>query len=251
VTTHSRPTGRGVRIAIIDSGVHAEHPHVNGVSGGVAIDADGRLHDDFVDRLGHGTAVTAAIRDLAPAADLFAVKIFDRRLSTRVGSLVAALEWAARNGMHLANLSLGTPRREPGSAPANARVGGEAGEDQEAVLRAAVDFATTAGTLVVAARDDEGVLYLPGSLAGVLPVQVDWTCARQDYRIVTVDGVPVLRTSGLPRQIPGVPPYRNLHGVSFAVANATGLVACALEGAVNRSAAGVLRLLEGLLSGER
>lgn len=230
----SARTGRGIRIAIIDSGVHAQHPHVNGVAGGVAIDAGGRVHDDFVDRLGHGTAVTAAIRDLAPAAELFAVKIFDRQLSTRVEPLVAALEWAARNGIHLVNLSLGTPRLEHG-----------------AVLGAAVDLATDAGALIVAARDDEGVLYLPGCLPGVVPVQVDWTCARHSCRIVSIDGVSVLRASGLPRGMPGVPPTRNLHGVSFAVANATGLLACALEGADDRSVAGALRLLEALLSGER
>ena len=232
MTAHSRQTGRGVRIAIIDSGVHARHPHVNGVAGGVAIDADGRVHDDFVDRLGHGTAVTAAIRDLAPAAELFAVKIFDRQLSTRIESLVAAIEWAAQNGMHVANLSLGTSRREHGTA-----------------LTAAVDLATAAGALIVAARDDEGVPYLPGSLPGVVPVQVDWTCARHDWRVVSIDGVSVLRASGLPREIPVVPPSRNLHGVSFAVANATGHLARALECADDRSAAAAFRLLQ--MSGSR
>src|SRR5688572_503616 len=52
------PTGRGVRIAVIDSGVFATHPHINGIAGGVAIALDGSEHSDFVDRLGHGTAVT-------------------------------------------------------------------------------------------------------------------------------------------------------------------------------------------------
>jgi subtilisin family serine protease len=232
VSETARSAGGGIRVAIIDSGVHAQHPHVNGVAGGVAIDPDGRQHDDYIDRLGHGTAVTAAIRDLAPAAELFAVKIFDRRLSTSLGPLVAAIEWAAANRMHLVNLSLGTPRRE-----------------HEAALRAAIDVATAAGTLIVAAHDDEGVPYLPGCLPGVVPVQVDWTCARHECRVVITPGTPsprsvsVIRASGLPREIPGVPPSRNLHGVSFAVANATGLVARALEGVGGRSAAAVMRLL--------
>jgi subtilisin family serine protease len=55
-----------VRIAIIDSGVHASHPHVNGVAGGIAITPDGREDPDYTDRLGHGTAVTAVIREKAP-----------------------------------------------------------------------------------------------------------------------------------------------------------------------------------------
>jgi subtilisin family serine protease len=193
------------------------------VSGGVAFDADGREHDDYVDRNGHGTAVTAAIRDLAPGAEIFAVKVFDRALSTRIGHLVAALDWASRSGMHVANLSLGTARTE-----------------HEAVLRAAIDRATAAGVIVVAARDDDGVRYLPGSLSGVVPVQVDWNCPREQYQVTTIDGAIVVRTSGLPRPIPGVPPSRNLHGVSFAVANATAFVARALENGAERTADAVL-----------
>jgi subtilisin family serine protease len=219
-------TGLGVRIAVIDSGVHAEHPHIGGVSGGVAFDADGREHDDYTDRNGHGTAVTAAIRDLAPGAEIFAVKVFDRVLSTRIGHLVAALDWASRSGMHVANLSLGTPRRE-----------------HEPALRGAIDRATAAGTVIVAARDDDGVSYLPGSLSGVVPVQVDWTYPRDRYGLVTVDETVVVRASGLPREIPGVPPSRNLHGVSFAVANASAFVARALEGVARPSVEAVLARL--------
>jgi len=203
-----------IRVAVIDSGIYASHPHVNGVAGGVAFDPDGREHHDFVDRLGHGTAVAAAIRDQAPDVELFAVKIFDRQLSANIGVLVAGIDWAARSGMHLANLSLGSPKRE-----------------HEAVLHAAVNRAAALGMLLVAARDDQGVRYFPGSLPGVIPVQVDWSLHRREFRVVDVDGTPVVRASGLPREIPGVPPSRNLHGVSFAVANATGIIARAIENA--------------------
>jgi subtilisin family serine protease len=220
-------TGRGVRVAVIDSGVYADHPHVNGVAGGVGIDADGREHADFVDRLGHGTAVAAAIRDQAPDVDLFAVRIFDRQLSAGIGALVAAIEWSARAGMDVVNLSLGSPKIE-----------------HEAVLRRAVETAAAHRTIVVAARDDEGVRYFPGSLQGVIPVQVDWTLPRREYRVVEVEGQPVIRASGLPREIPGVPPSRNLHGVSFAVANASGILARALEGVDVRSVDAVISLLD-------
>ena len=158
-------TGRGVRVAIVDSGVHASHPHVGHVAGGIAIDGEGRQHEDFVDRLGHGTAVAAAIREKAPDADLFAVKVFDRALSTSIASLVDGIDWAAHNGMHLVNLSLGTPRRE-----------------HETALAGAVERAARANMLVVAARQDAGQSWLPGSLAGVLPVEVDWTLPRDRYR---------------------------------------------------------------------
>jgi hypothetical protein len=193
----------------------------------VAIDDQGREHGDYVDRLGHGTAVTAAIKEKAPGAELFAVKVFDRSLSTNIDSLVRAIEWAARSGMHLANLSLGTARVE-----------------HEAALREAVARASSLGLIIVAARDDRGVRWLPGSLPGVISVQLDWTCPRDEYRLAHVDGTAVFRASGFPREIPGVPPERNLSGISFAVANMTGFTARAIAGLTDRSFAEVLRVLE-------
>jgi subtilisin family serine protease len=212
MTTTPVPTGRGVRIAVVDSGVHAAHPHVGSVAGGVAIDEDGREHDDYVDRLGHGTAVTAAIKEKAPDAEIYAVKVFDRSLSTRLPTLVAAIDWAGRSGMHIVNLSLGTARVE-----------------HESALTEAVRRATAGGVVIVAAGEDDGVRWLPGSLPGVLAVQLDASCPRDEYRVTGINGSIVFLASGLPREIPGVPPERNLSGISFAVANMTGFVARVLE----------------------
>jgi hypothetical protein len=205
-------SGRGVRIAVVDSGVHASHPHVQGVAGGTAIGPDGTRTGDFVDRIGHGTAVTAAIKEKAPDAEIFSVRIFDRALTTSLPVLVAALKWAADNRMRVVNLSLGTSK--PEHRPA---------------LAAAVAAARSRGVVVVAARDDGGVEWLPGMLAGVVPVQVDWDCPRDRYYAAETDTGMTFRASGFPREIPGVPPQRNLHGISFAVANITGFVARWLE----------------------
>ena len=219
-------TGRGVRIAVIDSGVHTAHPHVGSVAGGVAIDDDGREHEDYLDRMGHGTAVIAAIKEKVPDAGIYAVKVFDRSLATRVSTLVAAIDWSAKHGMDIINLSLGTARAE-----------------HENALREAVARATAQGAVIVAAGEDEGVRWLPGSLPGVIAVQLDPTCPRHEYRVTGVNGSTVFRASGFPREIPGVPPERNLNGISFAVANMTGFVARARQDVADGSVDAIIRLL--------
>jgi subtilisin family serine protease len=205
-------TGRGVRIAIVDSGVHAAHPHVQGIEQGVAVRDDGSLDDDFVDMLGHGTAVTAAIREKAPDALLAAIKVFWRSLSTDIGSLVRGVDEGSRRGAAIINLSLGTSKAA-----------------HRPQLEASVERARQQNALIVAAGEDEGVAWLPGVIPGVIPVQLDWDCPRDEYRVDYRNGRTVVATSGYPRDIPGVPRERNLKGLSFAVANVTGFVARALE----------------------
>jgi subtilisin family serine protease len=198
-----------MKVGVIDSGVHAAHPHVNGVSGGIGITSDGREETDYVDRLGHGTAVTAVIREKAPDAQIFVVKIFHESLAARIEPLVTAIDWCVRHGMDLINLSLGT------SNPSH-----------EAVLSGAVERVRSGGGLIVAAGENEGVLWLPGSLPGVAAVKLDWSCPREEYRTeARTDGGVVYRASGYPRPAPGIPVERNLKGLSFAVANVTGLLA--------------------------
>ena len=222
-------SGRGVTVAVIDSGVHAKHPHVGGVAGGVAIEPDGEIHADYLDRLGHGTAVTAAIREKAPDIDIQAVKVFGRKLSTSTGVLVKAIDWAVEQGVQLINLSLGT---------VNSR--------SDLILWASVERAAEQGTLIVSPSEHEGRIWLPGSLAGVAGVTLDWDCPRNQVRFVSDStGTGVFLASGFPRPIAGVAPDANLKGVSFAAANVTGILACLLEGRPEvRCLRDVLSLLE-------
>lgn len=200
--------GRGVRVAVIDSGVHAAHPHVQGAAGGVGVDDSGLLTADYVDRLGHGTAVTAVIREKAPDADVYAVKVFDRELAATGPALCAAIEWAVGHEMHVINLSLGTTNVA-----------------HEAALARAVASACAADVIIVAAAPRPEARWLPGALPGVVRVEVDWSMPRDACSVVSDEGEIRVRASGYPRPIPGVPPERNLKGVSFAVANATALLA--------------------------
>ncbi len=226
----SAPSGRGIRVAVVDTGVHPEHPHVGNISGGVALDGAGLESGDLIDRLGHGTAVAAAIREKAPDVELLVVKVFDRRLVTTGAALVGGIRWAASQGVHLINLSLGTTN-----------------PDHRGALAAAVAEAERHGAIVVSAASQPGAHWLPGALPGVVAVDVDWTCPR-DGCLVTVgdDGAILLRASGYPRPIPGVPVEQNLSGISFAVANASGFLARLLEGAPDRGWSALVRRLRSL-----
>jgi Subtilase family len=202
-------TGRGIRIAVIDSGIHPNHPHIGSVEGGVAFDDAGTLHADVVDRIGHGTAVAAAIHEKSPDAVLIPVKVFDRRLTTTGRALAAAIRWAVAQKVAIVNLSLGTTNPE-----------------HRQLLADVVAEARNAGMVIVAAAPTEDHAWLPGGLPGVIGVELDWSCPRESCQVLTNDaGVVRVRASGFPRPIPGVPPDQNLKGQSFAVANATGLIA--------------------------
>jgi hypothetical protein len=187
-----------MKIAIIDSGIHPGHPHVGAIAGGVGITLAGE-GGDAIDRLGHGTAVAGAIREKVPDAELYAVKVFDQRLTASIGVILRAIEWCRENGMDLVNLSLGTEN------PAH----------RDSFLSVLGD-----DLLVVSAAH-----VLPGSLPEVIGVAPDPECPRDAFRY----DAGVFFASPYPRPIPGVPVARNLQGVSFAVANMSGLVARALK----------------------
>ena len=205
-------TGRGVRVAVIDSGIHAANPHINTRVTGINLTGEAE-DDDVVDRLGHGTAVSAAILEKAPDAELFAIRVFDRTLATSAGVLARAITRAAERECRLINLSLGT--LNPGRAE---------------TLEDAVQQAAARGAIVISAQELNGIQWFPGSLEGVIGVVLDPDCPRHALRLGLLAGKPVFHASGFPRPIPGVPPERNLQGISFAVANVTGMIARLLEG---------------------
>lgn len=217
---------RVIRVAVIDSGVHASHPHVGGVAGGIGIDDLGASVPDYVDRLGHGTAVTAAIREKAPAAEIHVIKVFDRELAATGLALAAACEHALATDADIVNMSLGTINVA-----------------HESALAGVVGRLRERGAIVIAAGEQDGARWLPGSLPGVWAVVLDWTIPRETLRIDRLDANGArIRATGFPRPIPGVPPERNLQGLSFAVANVTGIVAGLLaDDATGDAVAVVLR----------
>jgi len=204
-------TGYGLKVAVIDTGINAGHPHICASTHAVVFDPE-EMEPSCEDILGHGTAVTAAIQEKAPHADYYILKLFGNSLRSTSDRLFRAIEWTIEHQMDVVNLSLGSPDF-----------------DHRSTLEPLVARAVEAGVLLVAARYSEDTPVLPGMLDGVISVDVDWSLSRDEYRVSRVSGSPIFYASGLPRPLPGVPIRRNLSGISFAVANMTGFVARACE----------------------
>ena len=110
-------TGKGVKVAVVDSGVDADHPRIGGrVAGYVAIcvsDEGEPVFDDgpHEDMSGHGTACAGIVLGIAPECELYSVRVMGRR-GGKGAALVAGVRWVVEQGMQVANLSLGTTKRD-------------------------------------------------------------------------------------------------------------------------------------------
>ncbi|MFC4075689.1 S8 family peptidase [Salinithrix halophila] len=137
-----------VRIAIIDTGVQANHPDLNGkvVKGYDYVDRDWDPNDGH----GHGThcaGIAAAatnnrigIAGMAPNASIYAVRVLDNNGSGTLANVASGISHAADNGAQVISLSLG------------ASSGG-------ASLENAVNYAWNKGSVVVAAAGNNGTSW--------------------------------------------------------------------------------------------
>ena len=103
--------GAGVTVAVIDSGIDAAHPAVDGsVVESVRIELDGEetsvSADDPIDPVGHGTACAGIIHGLAPAASLISVRVLGPDNRGKGLAFAAGLRWAIERGASIVNLSL-------------------------------------------------------------------------------------------------------------------------------------------------
>jgi len=108
-------TGDPIKVAIVDTGIDVKHPDLkDNLKGGVStIGYTTSYNDDN----GHGTHVAGIVAALnndigvvgvAPEANLYAVKVLDRRGSGYLSDVIEGLDWAVANGMQVVNMSLGT-----------------------------------------------------------------------------------------------------------------------------------------------
>jgi subtilisin family serine protease len=124
--TASRFTGRGIRIAILDTGLDLKHPDFRARSivsesfvAGAGVD-DGNGHGTYCAGLACGPASPAQSPryGVAVDADLYVGKVIADNGHGTDGDILAGIDWAVRNGCAIVSLSVGSPvaAQEPYSA---------------------------------------------------------------------------------------------------------------------------------------
>jgi subtilisin len=108
-------TGKGVRVAIVDSGVDPDHPLVGKVQQAVTIGDPDKvevLPDTEGDLCGHGTACAGIVRSIAPDCEIVSVRVLGAGYTGSGPVLMAGLEWAVDEKFDLINMSLSTTKRQ-------------------------------------------------------------------------------------------------------------------------------------------
>ncbi|MEU1393615.1 MULTISPECIES: S8 family serine peptidase [unclassified Nonomuraea] len=106
-------TGKGVTVAVLDSGYDPDHPDLKGV---VTHERNFSNEPDIRDNVGHGTHVASIVagnnaqyRGVAPDTNLAVAKI-GGRFGAQDSSILAGMEWAATEvKAKVVNMSLGSP----------------------------------------------------------------------------------------------------------------------------------------------
>jgi len=105
--------GRGVKVAVIDSGIETDHPLLKKMRLGDSIgvfEEDGRVvtrSGEGFDVYGHGTAVASVVHRFAPEAEIGSFRVLDARNLSRTAIIQAGIYEAMRRGYHILNCSFG------------------------------------------------------------------------------------------------------------------------------------------------
>lgn len=122
-------TGKGVKVAVLDTGVDTSHPDLKDQ---VIASKNFTSAADATDHYGHGTHVASIVagtgaksggkyKGVAPDAEILNGKVLDDTGSGDDSGILAGMEWAASQGASVVNLSLGGPD-SPGLDPLEAEV---------------------------------------------------------------------------------------------------------------------------------
>ncbi len=232
-TRRERGKDHHVVVAIVDSGLMVDHPHLRNrlwsmktkdgghvVHGARCMGGVGAITDyDITDQDGHGTMLAGSILATANSVsdiEIMAVKFFDVRTEPVAVNAAQAIRFAVKNGAQIMNLSfdLGIGSIE---------------------LEEAIRSACAAGVLVVIAAgntgsDNDCYPLVPALYARVMASgQYDEKPTFSNFGKETVDlAAPGVNIESTRRLLSSIPPsriYRSYTGTSAAAAQVTGAAA--------------------------
>jgi subtilisin family serine protease len=212
--------GRGVKVAVLDSGVDGNHPSLTDAKLS-SIDLVGGSNGPDGAYLGHGTAIASLIAGtvdgslgIAPEAEILSIRVLDGEGSGDSFTVARGIVEAADRGADVINLSLGS-------------------DTSSQVLQNAVNYAREKGALVVAAVGNDGTrgVTFPARYEGVIGVTSVDAKGRQSAFANYGEGVDIAA--------PGVEVYTAWSGddlVSFSgTSSSAGFVSGALAAEISRN----------------
>ncbi|MFD4707873.1 S8 family serine peptidase [Gottfriedia sp. NPDC058432] len=232
--------GKGIKVAILDTGIDPTHPDVKDVIKETKSFVPG---EDFVDHMGHGTHVASTIagsgaasggklKGVAPGADLLIGKVLSNEGSGDQSGIIAGMEWAVHEGADVVSMSLGTQEPSDGTDP---------------ISQAVNNLSTSSNTLFVIAAGNagskKGTVGSPGAAEKALTVgAVDKTATEflasfssrgpiiNNYNVkpeVTAPGVGIVaaRAAGTTMGTPVDANYTSANGTSMATPHVAGAAA--------------------------
>ena len=154
-------SGRGIRIAVLDSGIEVNHPELKGLRlvDDLAIVDDGLqltcVPGGGVDMYGHGTAIAGILQQLAPQAELGSFRVLGEQLRSRTAIIREGVRQALDRGYQILHCSFGCTR-----------------EDQVLQYKDWIDEAYVRGRHIVAACNNYNYLKRewPGHFPSVITV---------------------------------------------------------------------------------
>lgn len=171
-------TGKGVRVAILDSGIDSDHPDLAGRVDHGHSKSTVALDSDLVDRSGHGTHIAGIIcgsgeaskgefRGVAPGVELIVIKVFGPDGRGFADDVAQGVLLAVEAGADIINYSASKDGSELGPPPWK-------WSPELDVLGRAFAYATSKGVLCIAAAGNAGPhpasVGRPGNLSSTLCV---------------------------------------------------------------------------------
>jgi serine protease AprX len=249
--------GKGVKVAVIDTGVDATHPDLTGR----VMAAKSFVDDNTLDENGHGTHVAGIVAGngakskgkyvgVAPEALIFAAKVLDGNGSGSMSGVMAGIEWAIlEQKVRVINLSLG---------------GSGSGDGKDALSVLCDEAVTQAGVVICVAAGNSGpgerTIGSPGCAREVITIGAvddNGVIANFSSRGPTADGrakpdmmfpgVSITAAQGVGTQLGPVTEagYITINGTSMATPHASGVVALMLEANPKLTPAQVKSMLVG------